>query len=219
MFLGFGIFLFLICIFNLWYLIFGFSEALMLLSDRDIKKYFYNGEIKIKPKPNWKIQLGPASLDFRLGYEFRIFNHTVKPYIDPREKETFQKLTETIKIGKGKPFVLQPSQFILGITLEEVGLPKNIGARIEGRSSWGRLGIIVHSTAGYIDPGFKGRLTLEMSNIGMLPVLLYPGMRICQIAFEFLSSPAEMPYPRKKDAKYYGDTRPQESKIHKDLYK
>ncbi|MCD6429237.1 dCTP deaminase [bacterium] len=189
----------------------------MILSDRDIKKYIKEGKIKITPKPNFEIQLGPASLDFRLGNEFRVFNHTTKPYIDPKDAETFHNLTELIKIQEDSPFVLQPGQFILGITLEEIELPDDVGARIEGRSSWGRLGIIVHSTAGYIDPGFKGRLTLEISNIGMLPILLYPGMRICQIAFETLSSPAEKPYPQKKDAKYFGDKNPQESRIHKDL--
>ena len=189
----------------------------MILSDRDIKKFLRQGKIQIKPKPNLKIQLGPASLDFRLGEEFRVFNHNTKPFIDPRQKSSFENLTQRIKVSKGKAFVLQPSQFVLGATIEEITLPLDMGARIEGRSSWGRLGIIVHSTAGYIDPGFKGRLTLEISNIGMLPVLLYPGMRICQIAFETLSSPVEISYPKKKDAKYYGDTRPQESKIHKDL--
>lgn len=189
----------------------------MILSDRDIKKYILEGKIKISPKPDFEVQLGPASLDFRLGQEFRVFNHTTKPYIDPKDPKTFHNLTEQIKVKKGGYFVLQPAQFILGVTLEEIELPNDIGARIEGRSSWGRLGIIVHSTAGYIDPGFKGRLTLEISNIGMLPILLYPGMRICQIAFEKLSSPAEIPYPKKKDAKYFGDKDPQESRIHKDL--
>ena len=126
-------------------------------------------------------------------------------------------MTKKVRVEKGSSFVLQPKQFILGVTLEEIEVPDDIGARIEGRSSWGRLGIIIHSTAGYIDPGFRGRLTLEISNIGMLPVLLYPKMRICQIAFESLSSPAKIPYYKKKDVKYFGDTEPQESRIHKDL--
>jgi len=189
----------------------------MILSDRDIKDFFQKGKIKIIPEPDWKVQLGPASVDFRLGKEFRIFNHASKPYIDPKKKETFHNLTKTVKAKNQSPFVLQPGQFILGVTLEEIELPDDIGARIEGRSSWGRLGIVVHSTAGYIDPGFRGRLTLEISNIGMLPILLYPGMRLCQIAFETLSSPAMVPYYKKKDVKYFGDMRPQESKIHKDL--
>jgi len=189
----------------------------MILSDKDIKEYIESGKIKINPVPDFEIQLGPASLDVRLDNIFRVFNHTQIPYIDPKNKSTFENLTEVIKIEENKPFVLQPGQFILASTLEEVELPDDIGARIEGRSSWGRLGIIVHSTAGYIDPGFKGKITLEMSNIGMLPVLLYPGMRICQLSFEKLSSPAQKPYPQKKDAKYFGDQLPQESKIYKDF--
>ena len=189
----------------------------MILSDRDIKKYIEEGKIKIHPLPDFEIQLGPASLDVRLDNIFRVFNHTQIPYIDPKNKSTFENLTEVVKVEENKPFVLQPGQFILASTLEEVELPDDIGARIEGRSSWGRLGIIVHSTAGYIDPGFKGKITLEMSNIGMLPVLLYPGMRICQLSFEKLSSQAQKPYPQKKDAKYFGDRLPQESKIYKDF--
>jgi len=189
----------------------------VILSDRDIKKYIEEGKIKIHPLPDFEIQLGPASLDVRLDNIFRVFNHTQIPYIDPKNKSTFENLTEVVKVEENKPFVLQPGQFILASTLEEVELPDDIGARIEGRSSWGRLGIIVHSTAGYIDPGFKGKITLEMSNIGMLPVLLYPGMRICQLSFEKLSSPAQKPYPQKKDAKYFGDQLPQESKIYKDF--
>lgn len=190
----------------------------MLLSDRDIKKYFREGKIIIKPKPVWGKQLGPASLDIRLGREFRVFNHIEKPYIDPRKHNTFRGLTSLKKVRKNRPFVLQPSHFILAVTLEEITLPDNIGARIEGRSSWGRIGLLVHSTAGYIDPGFKGRLTLEMSNIGMVPILLYPGMKICQLAFETLSSPARIPYSKKKGAKYFGDRLPQESKIYKDKF-
>ena len=189
----------------------------MILSDKDIKEYIESGKIKINPVPDFEIQLGPASLDVRLNNIFRVFNHTQIPYIDPKNKSTFENLTEVIKVEENKPFVLQPGQFILASTLEEVELPDDIGARIEGRSSWGRLGIIVHSTAGYIDPGFKGKITLEMSNIGMLPVLLYPGMRICQLSFEKLSSQAQKPYPQKKDAKYFGDRLPQESKIYKDF--
>jgi dCTP deaminase len=189
----------------------------MILSDRDIKKLFNEQRIKIIPTPNWEVQLGPSSVDFRLGNEFRIFNHSTKPYIDPKKEETFKDLTRIITLKDEEPFVLQPSEFVLGITKEEIGLPDDIGARIEGRSSWGRLGIIIHSTAGYIDPGFQGRLTLEISNIGMMPVLLYPNLRICQIAFERLTSSAEMPYSKKKDVKYFRDRQPQESKIHLDM--
>ncbi len=193
-------------------------NTIMILSDRDIKKHILEGKIKIKPKPNFRKQLGPASLDFRLGNDFRVFNHAKKPFIDPRKSETFKGLTKLVKVKNNKVFILQPRQFVLGVTLEEIFLPADIGARIEGRSSWGRLGLIIHSTAGYIDPGFKGNLTLEMSNIGMLPILLYPRARICQIAFEYLSSPAEKPYGQKEDQKYFGDTSAQESRIYKDKF-
>jgi len=189
----------------------------MILSDRDIKKLFNDQRIRITPEPNWEIQLGPASVDFKLGNEFRVFNHSTKPYIDPKSEETFKDLTRLVVLKDSDPFVLQPSEFVLGITQEEIALPDDIGARVEGRSSWGRLGIIIHSTAGYIDPGFQGRPTLEISNIGMMPILLYPGIRICQIAFERLTSPSEVPYSKKKDVKYFRDKQPQESKIHLDM--
>jgi len=187
----------------------------MILSDKDIKKYIKEGKIKIKPKPNFKEQLGSASLDLRLGNEFRVFNHTRKPFIDTRKPETFNDMTELIKIKDDETFVFQPGQFILGITIEEVSLPDNIVARIDGRSSIGRLGIVIHSTAGHVDAGFRGRINLEMENIGMMPILLYPGTRICQLIFEELSSPVETPYYKKKGAKYVGAKSPEESKLEK----
>jgi dCTP deaminase len=189
----------------------------MLLSDKDIKKYIKSRKIKIKPKPNFEKQLGPASLDIRLGYEFLVFNYSQKTYVDPKNPETFKNLTTFIKLKKNENFVLQPRQFVLASTLEEIELPDDIAAKIEGRSSWGRLGLIVHSTAGYIDPGFKGKLTLELNNIGMLPILLYPEVKICQLAFELLSSPAEVPYYKRKSSKYFGDKKVQGSKIYKDF--
>jgi dCTP deaminase len=188
----------------------------MLLSDREIKKYWKEKKIVINPEPVWSEQLGPASLDIRLGESFRVFNHTEKSHIDPRDPGSFRGLTKMVRVGKDQPFVLPPGLFVLAVTLEEIALPSDIGARIEGRSSWGRLGLAVHSTAGYIDPDFQGKLTLEMSNRGMLPIFLYPGMRICQLAFELLSSPAQTPYPQKKDAKYFGDKSPQESRLYRD---
>ena len=188
----------------------------MIFSDQEIKKYLKEKRIIIKPKPALSKQVGPASLDLRLGRTFRIFNSVKKPYIDPLDHQTFKDLTKLIKIKGKEPFILHPGEFVLAVTLEEVTLPNDVGARIEGRSSWGRLGLIVHSTAGYVDPGFKGRLTLEMSNIGILPILLYPGMRICQLALESLSSPAKTPYSKKKDSKYYKNQLPTESRIYKD---
>jgi len=188
----------------------------MILSDKDIKKYIEKGSIIINPTPDFKQQLGPASLDLRLGNEFRIFNHSTRSHIDPKDPETFKDLTKMTKIENGKPFILHPREFVLAATLEEVTLGADIGARIEGRSSWGRLGLIIHSTAGYVDPGFSGRLTLEMTNIGPIPILLYDEMRICQLAFETLSSSAETPYSQRKGSKYLNDNLPQESRLYKD---
>lgn len=188
----------------------------MIFSDREIKKYLKEKRIIIKPKPVLSKQLGPASLDLRLGKEFRVFNSIKKSYIDPLNPKTFKNLTKLIRIKGKKPLILHQREFILAVTLEEITLPNDVGARIEGRSSWGRLGLIIHSTAGYVDPGFKGCLTLEMSNIGTLPILLYPGMKICQLAFESLTSPAENPYSKRKSSKYYGNQLPTESKIYKD---
>ena len=187
----------------------------MVLSDRDIKKYIKEGKIKIKPKPDFKEQLGSASLDLRLGNEFRVFDHIRKPFVDTKNSKTFENITELIKIKNSEPFVFQPGQFVLAVTLEEISLSDDIVARIDGRSSIGRLGIVIHSTAGHIDAGFQGRVNLEMENIGMMPVLLYPGMRICQLVFQELSSPAETPYYKKKGAKYLRAKSPEESKLEK----
>ncbi len=187
----------------------------MILSDREIKKYLKIGKIKLNPKPNLKEQLGAASLDLRLGNEFRVFDHIKKPFIDIKDPRTFKNITQLIKIKNGESFVFQPGQFILAVTYEEVFLADDIAARIDGRSSLGRLGIVVHSTSGHIDPGFRGKITLEVENIGMMPILLYPGTKICQLVFESLSSPAETPYYKKKGAKYLRAKTPQESKLEK----
>jgi dCTP deaminase len=185
----------------------------VILSDREIKKFLDEGKIQISPAPNIEEQLGSASLDLRLGDEFMIFEHTKNPYIDTRRPETFNNITRMVKIADDEPFVFHPGEFVLGSTMEEVFLPDDIAARIDGRSSLGRLGIVIHSTAGHIDPGFKGKIVLEMENIGMIPILLYPKTRICQLVFEPLSSPTMNPYYKKKNAKYVGAQSPQESKL------
>ena len=128
--------------------------------------------------------------------------------------DSFEGLTKLYTIeDPGEPFVVHPGDFVLGVTLEKVKLPNDIVARVEGRSSLGRLGIIVHSTAGFIDAGFEGTITLEITNINNVPVALYPGMRVCQLAFETMSSPAEVPYGDKKSAKYQGQDMPVESRL------
>jgi dCTP deaminase len=185
----------------------------MILSDKDIKKQIEENRIQVNPSPNFEEQLGSASLDLRLGDEFAVFEHTKKPFIDTRDSESFKGMTRIVKIGDDEPFVFHPGEFVLGVTMEEIFLPDDIAARIDGRSSLGRLGIVIHSTAGHIDPGFKGKIVLEMENIGMIPVLLYFKTRICQLVFESLSSPTTNPYHKKKNAKYVNSKHPQESKL------
>jgi dCTP deaminase len=176
----------------------------MILSDRDIKKALEEKRIVVKPKPDLKTQLGSSSLDLRLGYSFRVFKHRRRPFIDPLDPETTKDMTEEIIISRKEPYVIQPGEFVLGSILEWIELPDDLSARIDGRSSLGRLGLVIHSTAGHIDAGFKGVVTMELTNIGMMPILLYPKMRICQLVFEPLSSPAVRPYTKKPGAKYFG---------------
>ena len=174
----------------------------MILSDADIKNKIESGEIKIDPKPDMSTALGTVSLDLRLGHDFMVYRRTARPYIDVKDTGSFIELTETVIKEDSEPFVVHPGEFVLGATLENFELPPDLAGRLEGKSSLGRLGIVIHSTAGKIDPGFKGRLVLEISNIGTLPIMLYPGMRICQILFEQITSTINKPYTEREDSKY-----------------
>jgi dCTP deaminase len=185
----------------------------MILSDRDIKQAIKDKRIKITPKPDYKTQLGSCSLDLRLGYHFRVFKHRRRPFLDPLDPDTMKNMTEEVKISTKEPYVIQPDEFVLASILEWVELPDDISARIDGRSSLGRIGLVIHSTAGHIDAGFRGSITMELTNIGMMPILLYPKMRICQLVFEPLSSPAERPYNTKPGAKYGGKSTPAETAL------
>lgn len=185
----------------------------MILSDKDIKLCLESKKIQITPELNLEKQLGSASLDLRLGNEFKVFEHNKRPFIDTRDPESYNGTTRPIELRDDEPFVFHPKEFVLGITLEEIFLPDDIAARIDGRSSLGRLGIVIHSTAGHIDPGFKGKIVLEMENIGMIPVLIYPGTRICQLVFQELKTPTSKPYYKKAGAKYVAQNHPQESKL------
>ena len=176
----------------------------MILSDRDVRERLARGTIKIVPEPDPEIQIQPASIDLRLGYDFQTFNYTQQALIDPADPSSFEQLTSLIHLQESERFIVHPGEFVLATTLEHVEIPDDLVARLEGRSSIGRLGIVIHSTAGYIDPGFKGRITLEISNLGRIAVALYPGMRICQIAFEEMSSPVSEGYGVKRTAKYQG---------------
>jgi dCTP deaminase len=176
----------------------------VILSDRDVRARLACGDIKIAPEPDPEIQIQPASIDLRLGYDFQTFNYTQQALIDPADPSSFEQLTNLIHLQESERFIVHPGEFVLATTLEHVEIPDDLVARLEGRSSIGRLGIVIHSTAGYIDPGFKGRITLEISNLGRIAVALYPGMRICQIAFEEMSSPVSESYGTKRTAKYQG---------------
>ncbi|MEM4663016.1 MAG: dCTP deaminase [Candidatus Diapherotrites archaeon] len=184
-----------------------------VLSDGDIKKALREKHIVIKGLS--KDNIGPASVDLTLGNVFRVFRHSEVTHIDTNKGIT-EEMTELIKVPKGKPFVIHPNEFALAVTKEYVKLPSDIMARLDGRSSLGRLGIIVHSTAGSIDPGFEGTITLEMTNIARVPVQLWPGMKICRLTFETLTSSCEVPYNKRKSSKYNKSIGPAVSRIHLD---
>lgn len=160
------------------------------MSDCDIKKLIESGRAEIDPYDSDLIQ--PASIDVRLDRFFRLFDNHKYAIIDPSKEQ--KDLTRLIDVGSEGPFVLHPGEFVLGATLERVHLPDNVAARLEGKSSLGRLGLLTHSTAGFIDPGFNGHVTLELSNTATLPLALYPGMKIGQLCFFQLSTPASAPY-------------------------
>jgi dCTP deaminase len=184
----------------------------MVLSDIDIRRYIDEGKIKIHP-PLPPDQWGSCSVDFRLGNEFSVFEHSRNAYIDLKEPRAIQDLMRTITVAPGDPFILQPREFALAITEEILELDDDVLGRLEGRSSLGRIGIIVHGTAGLFDPGWTGKATLELSNLGRMPVALYPGMRICSFTFEQLSSKVAVPYRKKVGNKYAGQDRPLASKL------
>ena len=189
----------------------------MILSDRDIKAAIESGDIAVNSsQPELFQHIHASSMDLRLGSSFKLYEHSKFAVLDPKKPETFATNMRTIEVPEGEPFIVQPGEFVLGVTQETVKLPDDLVARVEGRSSLGRLGIIVHSTAGFVDPGFEGTITLEISNLNRLPVALYPGMRVCQLAFEKMSSPAETPYDKKPFSKYQGQVLPEESRLAKD---
>jgi len=184
----------------------------MVLSDVDIHRYIAEGRIKIDP-PLPPEQFGSCSVDFRLGREFSVFEHSRHAFIDLRDKTAIQNLMRTITVPDGEAFILQPREFALAITEETLELADDVLGRLEGRSSLGRIGIIVHGTAGLFDPGWIGKATLELSNLGLMPVALYPGMRVCSFTFEQLSTPSSVPYRKKVGNKYAGQDRPLASKL------
>ncbi len=190
----------------------------MILSDRDIRAAIASGRVRItSPKGIHPEQhIHASSMDLHLGHIFKVYEHSKFAVLDPKNPESFRNNMRTITIEGADPFMVQPGEFALGVTQESITVPDDLVVRVEGRSSLGRLGIIVHSTAGFVDPGFSGTITLEISNLNRLPVALYPGMRICQIAFVKMTSPAETPYDKKPWSKYQGQVLPEESKLSHD---
>ncbi|WP_030015308.1 dCTP deaminase [Curtobacterium sp. S6] len=162
----------------------------MLISDHDIREEIDRGRIRLDPYDPEMLQ--PASIDVRLDRYFRLFDNHKYPHIDPSKDQP--ELTRLIETKPGEPFILHPGEFVLGSTYERVTLPNDVAARLEGKSSLGRLGLLTHSTAGFIDPGFSGHVTLELSNMATLPMMLWPGSKVGQLCFFRLSSPTDHPY-------------------------
>ena len=194
----------------------GGTIARVLLSDRDIRTQLDAGRVTLEPYDVEMIQ--PASIDVRLDKYFRLFDNHRYPVIDPAQDQP--DLTRLVDVGPDDPLVLHPGEFVLGATYERVTLPDDIAARLEGKSSLGRLGLLTHSTAGFIDPGFTGHVTLELSNTATMPIMLWPGMKIGQLCFFQLSSAAERPYGSgATGSRYQGQRGPTASRSHVNFHR
>ncbi|MBT5575688.1 MAG: dCTP deaminase [Microbacteriaceae bacterium] len=188
----------------------------MLLSDRDIRSELESGRVGLDPLDLGMVQ--PSSVDVRLDRFFRLFDNHKYQHIDPALDQP--DLTRLVEVDAAEPFVLHPGEFVLGATFEVVTLPDDVAARLEGKSSLGRLGLLTHSTAGFIDPGFSGHVTLELSNVATLPITLWPGMKIGQLCFFRLSSPAEHPYGSDKyGSRYQGQRGPTASRSFQNFHR
>ncbi|RJS97099.1 MULTISPECIES: dCTP deaminase [Halococcus] len=188
----------------------------MILSDGDIRRRLAAGSLAIEPLADPALQIQPASVDLRLGREFLEFQRTNIPCIHPDStNEVDEYVTETV-VDEDEEFILHPGDFVLGTTVERLSVPDDLIAHVEGRSSLGRLAVVIHATAGIVDPGYRGQVTLELSNLGTAPVALSPGMRISQVVFTELKSPAEEPYGAGRGSKYQDQTGPQASRIGND---
>ncbi|MFV0254350.1 MAG: dCTP deaminase [Beutenbergiaceae bacterium] len=188
----------------------------MLLSDRDLRADLTTGRIGLEPFDESMIQ--PSSVDVRLDRYFRLFDNHKYPVIDPSADQP--DLTRLVEVKAEEPFVLHPGEFVLGSTYELVSLPDDTAARLEGKSSLGRLGLLTHSTAGFIDPGFCGHVTLELSNVATLPIMLWPGMKIGQLCYFRLTSPAQAPYGSgATGSRYQGQRGPTASRSHSNFHR
>ena len=183
----------------------------MILSDVSLREALANGRIVIDPLDESCIQ--PSSIDLHVDNLFRVFRNDTTPYIDPKENQ--EDLTELVEIPEGRAFILHPGEFVLGSTLERVQQADDLVSRLEGKSSLGRLGLLIHSTAGFVDAGWDGYLTLELSNVANLPIAIYPGMKIGQISFMQMTTPASEPYgSTSKGSKYQGQRGPTPSRYY-----
>jgi len=188
----------------------------VLLSDKDIKAEIGSGRVGIEPYDEIMVQ--PSSIDVRLDRFFRVFENHKYPHIDPAVEQP--DLTREVVAEQDEPFVLHPGEFVLGSTFEVVTLPTDVAARLEGKSSLGRLGLLTHSTAGFIDPGFSGHVTLELANVATLPILLWPGMKIGQVCFFRMTSEAEHPYGSSVyGSRYQGQRGPTPSRSHANFHR
>jgi len=192
----------------------------MILSDSALRAKISSGDIQIQTEGDFDIlaQIGPASIDFRLWHYFKVYKRSKIANIDPRDPKTLDGMIESFEIPTWDFFMLHPGQFVLGVTMEKIRVPYDLVCRCEGRSSLGRLGIVIHSTAGFIDPGFEGTITLEITNINEVPIKLYPGMRFGQFAFQIVDGVVEVPYDKRPWSKYMHQEQPEESRITEDLY-
>ena len=183
----------------------------MILSDVTIREELAAGRIVIEPLAEGSVQ--PSSVDLHCDRLFRVFRNDTTPFIDPKQRQ--EDLTELVEVKEAGAFILHPGEFVLGSTLERVALPTDLVARLEGKSSLGRLGLLIHSTAGFVDAGWDGHLTLELSNVANLPIALYPGMRIGQISFLRMTTPADVPYGGPTTgSKYQGQRGPTPSRYY-----
>jgi dCTP deaminase len=183
----------------------------VILSDVTIREELAAGRIVIEPLLDGAIQ--PSSVDLRIDHFFRVFRNDTTPFIDPKEAQ--EDLTELVEVRDGRPFILHPGEFVLATTLERVALPADVVGRLEGKSSLGRLGLLTHATAGFVDSGWDGHLTLELSNVATLPIAIYPEMKIGQISFMRMTTPAEHPYGSDvRGSKYQGQRGPTPSRYY-----
>ena len=186
----------------------------MILSDRDIFKKVDSWELVItSPNKNWRDQIHASSMDMRLWKYFKIYKHSKVAILDPKNMDWTEDLVELIEVKDWESFIVQPWEFVLAVTEEKVKIPNDVVARVEWRSSIWRLWIIIHTTAGFIDAGFEWTITLEICNLNRMPVALYPWQRVCQLAFEQMTSPAIVPYWEKKCSKYQNQVLPEESRV------